>query len=185
MEALQAILSRNSAARLTGDVSRDAIDVMVQAGLRAPDHARLRPWKILVVEGAARERLGDLFVRAKRARDSSRTEEDLEKLKCKPLRAPVIFVVAASLREHPKVPEIEQYLSAGAVVQNMSQAAHALGLGAMWRTGGMAYDRMVHDGLGFTGREHIVGFLYVGQVDGQAKAIAPIETERYVSFWTG
>ncbi len=185
MEALEAILTRNSAPRLTGDVPKEAIESILKAGLRAPDHAQLRPWKILVIEGAARERLGELFARAKLTEDPSQTSEALAKLKGKPLRAPVIFVVAASLSEHPKVPQIEQYLSAGAVVQNMSHAAHALGLGAMWRTGGMAYNRTVHDGLGLGETDHIVGFLYVGEIDGRTKGLPDIDAGLYVQFWNG
>ena len=185
MEALEAILSRSSAPRLTGDVPLALIDKIVRAGLRAPDHGQLRPWKILVVTGTAREKLGALFAKAKLAENPSETPHAIAKLKSKPLRAPVIFVVAASLTEHPKVPEIEQLLSAGAVVQNMSQAAHALGLGAMWRTGGMAYDARVHEGLGFSRRERIVGFLYVGEIEGRLRKVPVIETEKFVTFWGG
>ena len=40
---------------------------MAQAALRAPDHAGLVPYRFAVVRGAARVRLGELFVQAARA----------------------------------------------------------------------------------------------------------------------
>jgi nitroreductase len=33
-----------------------------KGALRAPDHARLRPWKFIEVRGEARERLGKTFL---------------------------------------------------------------------------------------------------------------------------
>ena len=56
------------------------------------------------------------------------------------MRAPLVLVVAAVVKENPKVPDIEQIVAAGAAAQNMLVAAHALGLGGFWRTGATAYD---------------------------------------------
>jgi nitroreductase len=84
------------------------------------------------------------------------------RLKTKPFRAPTIIAVAAHVVEHPKVPEIEQLLSAGASAQMMMTAAHALGLGAIWRSGSPMFTEQMRDGLGFARNEQIIGFLYVG-----------------------
>ncbi|SVC95125.1 uncharacterized protein METZ01_LOCUS347979, partial [marine metagenome] len=67
------------------------MDDILKAGLRAPDHALLRPWKILVVDGESRKRLGALFAEAKLTSDPNQTSQQLEKLKSKPLRAPAIL----------------------------------------------------------------------------------------------
>ena len=184
MDALKALHSRNSSPRLTGSVGPAILDDIIKAGLRAPDHAQLRPWRLLVVEGEGREELGALFARAKQARDPGLSPLQLGKLKAKPLRAPLVLVVAARVVEHPKVPEIEQLLSAGAAMQNMLLAAHALGLGAMWRTGEMAYDPVVHEGLGFDRNEKIVGFLYIGEVEGKRKPLPMLNVDDFVTRWT-
>lgn len=183
LEALEAIQTRNSSPRLTGSVSKEALEEMLKAGLRAPDHAQLRPWKILVVEGEGRERLGELFARAKLTAHPEVTAEALAKLKMKPLRAPVILIVAAKITEHPKVPEIEQLLSAGAVAQNMLIAAHAQGYGAMWRTGEVTFDDVVRQGLGLADNEKIVGFLYVGEVEGRQKTLPEMNLDDFVVHW--
>ena len=41
---------------------------MLGAAIRAPDHGRLRPWRFIVVRGAARERLGQVLADALKAR---------------------------------------------------------------------------------------------------------------------
>ena len=183
LKSLEILHTRNSVARLTGEVNADQIEAMLQAGFRAPDHAQLKPWRVLIIEGEARETLGALFAQAKLTEDPDQTPEKLAKLKDKPLRAPLIFVVAAKITEHAQVPEIEQILSAGSVAHNILNAAHGLGLGAMWRTGSMTYNGVVHTGLGLKENEKIVGFVYVGEVDGKVKKISKIDTANYASRW--
>ena len=156
---------------------------MLKAGLRAPDHAQLRPWRLIVIEGQARDRLGALFAQARLVANPDEPAEALSKLQGKPLRAPLIFVVVARIAGHPKVPEVEQLLSAGAVAQNMLIAAHALGYGAIWRTGEMAYSRVVMEGLGLAASEKIVGFLYVGQVAGKQKPLPDMDLDDFVTRW--
>ena len=183
MDALEALHTRNSSSRLTGSVRESALDNIIKAGLRAPDHAQLRPWKVIVIEREARERLGALFAQAKLTSDPSQSPEQLEKLKLKPMRAPVILVVVAKIKEHPKVPEVEQILSAGALSQNMLVAAHALGLGAMWRTGDMTYNPLVQKGLDLEENEKIVGFIYLGQNEGRLKSLPEMSADDFVVRW--
>ncbi|MDA1300934.1 MAG: nitroreductase [Proteobacteria bacterium] len=185
MDALEALHTRVSAPRLSGEVSSQALNNILKAALRAPDHALLRPWRFLIVRGSYRHLLGDLFVRAARQQDAGTSEAQLEKVRSKPLRAPVILIGIARLSEHPKVPEVEQLLSCGAAMQNMSVAAFAQGLGAIWRTGSMAYDRVVQEGLGVADDERIVGYLYLGQVEGRSRKAPELDVDDYVDEWTG
>ena len=80
----------------------------------------------------------------------------------KALRAPVIVAVAAAARPHPKVPEIEQVAAVSAGIENLILAAHALGFGTMWKTGGAAYSAVVKRALGLDEADQILGFVYLG-----------------------
>jgi len=158
---------------------------MLRAAMRAPDHGRLRPWHFIVVDGAARAVLGDVLAGALRLRDPDLTEAALAKERAKPMRAPLLVVVAARLREHRGVPAIEQIIAAGAAAQNILVAAHALGFGGFWRTGAAAYDERVKDALGLRAVDAIVGFLYLG-TPSVAAAPAPLsDVASHVSHWTG
>lgn len=186
MDAIDALTSRFSAPRLAEPAPAEAdIETMLAAAARAPDHGRLRPWKFILVRGAARERLGDVLADALRRRDPSTRDSALSRERAKPLRAPLIVVVAAAVKpDHPKIPEIEQVLSAGCAAQNILLAAHALGYGAIWKTGAPSYDDGVKAALGLAPKDHIVGFLYVGTVDEEAPAAVdrPHHGE-FVSDW--
>ena len=163
MDAIEALLGRASPPRLTGPgPSAEQLEVILKAGSRAPDHARLQPFRFLIVEGEARDRLGDLMAASLARREPQAGEAQLTAERAKPSRAPMLIVVAAHIEPNPKAPDIEQVVAAGAAAENMLIAAHALGLGGFWRTGGAAYDTEVKAALGFAPTDAIVGFLYFG-----------------------
>lgn len=185
MQAIDALLKRRSAKTLTEPAPDEgALSLLLECASRAPDHGRLRPWRFIVIRGAARERLGELMADQLRRKQPAASAEALQRERQKALRAPLIVVVAAVCNATAKVPPIEQTLAAGAAAQNMMLAATALGFGAMWKTGDAAYDDSVKLALGLEARDAIVGFLYLGT--------APIDAappparggwEDRVSYW--
>jgi nitroreductase len=165
MDALQAINSRVSAVKLTTPgPTREHLQTILKAGTRAPDHGRLAPWRFIVIEGAAREKLGDAMAEMHRQRFPDSTDDELQRERQKAMRAPTIVAVGAHTRHTGKVPEIEQVLAAGAAVQNMFLVAHSLGYGAMWKTGAPAYEPSIKRLLGLQETDQIVAFLYIGTV---------------------
>jgi nitroreductase len=140
-----------------------AMQQILAAGVAAPDHGMLRPWRFLVVRGAGREQLGALFADFVRRTAPNASPEEVDKQRTAPTRAPVIVVVAARVQpDHPKIPEVEQVAAVAAATQNMLLAAHALGFAAKWATGRQAYDAVVKAKLGLGGNDRILGFLYLG-----------------------
>ena len=73
----------------------------------------------------------------------------LEKERAKPLRAPVLIAVGVDKPVDPRVLEIENICAVAAAVENLLLAAHAQGLGAMWRTGPAAHDPRSKEISGF------------------------------------
>ena len=187
MDALEAILTRTTVppAKM-GPPGPDEAQLrrILEAGVAAPDHGCLRPWRFLVVRGTARERLGGLFARAVVAKGGDAAE--VEKQRTSPSRASVVVAVVAKLQKgNPKVPEFEQVASAAAAMQNMLLAAHAQGLAAKWVTGKNAYDPVVHSGLGLAPDDLITGFLFLGTPASPHQGGARPALESVVAEWTG
>ncbi len=136
--------------------------LILKTALSAPDHGRLHPYRFISIRGDARRKLSEVFAKATQQREPDADPIYLEKQKEKPLHSPLIVVVVASLIESPKVPEIEQMLSAGAAALNVLLAANALGFGSIWLTGANAYDEHVRIRLGIAENERIIGFIYLG-----------------------
>lgn len=177
------LLEKTSEPRLQAPAPpRDVVDTALQCAARAPDHALLRPWRYLVIEGDALEALGELFVQA--CPDDA-TDKEIEKARKAPLRAPMVLVGIASPRQHPKVPEVEQLMSAAAGMSFLSLALSDAGYGVIWRTGGVAYHPAVHEGLGLQAGESVIGFLYVGTVTSEKPRVPRPDTEQFVATWSG
>jgi nitroreductase len=184
MSALELLHTRASAVRLVAPAPDDAaLSAMFKAAVRAPDHGRLRPWRFIVIRGTALERFADVLAASYRSRCPDATPEAVARERTKALRAPLIVAVAARVCAGGKIPEIEQILSAGAAAQNIMLAAHALGYGAMWKTGAPAYDPKVKSALGLAESDAIVGFLYLGTSAGGAPAGARPRAEDFVGEW--
>lgn len=184
MDALQALHTRNSVAQLCEPApTAEQLNNILQAGIRANDHRRLRPWRFLQIEGDARSKLGQLMVDIKLQDKPAFNADEQQALRAKPLRAPTILVVVATVRNNEKVPDVEQVLSAGGAAQLMMAAAHAQGIGAVWRTGGMAYDARMIAGLGLDPQDQIIGFIYLGTPK-TVKKLAELDVNDYLSQWS-
>ena len=182
--AIDVLINRVSRGLLTAPApSGDALPLIQRAALRAADHRQLRPWRFLTVEGEGLVRLGELFLAAKQGDNPALSPEDASRTRGLPLRAPMVIVAIASCVEDPKVPEVEQLLSAGAAVQNMLNATHALGFGAMWRTGDLASHPRVRDGLGLAANETIIGFLYLGTPQGPLREAPRLDPQAFFKTW--
>ena len=108
MNLIEGIRSRASAAKL-GEPSptQEQLRTILEAGLRAPDHGRLKPWRFVVLEGTARSKLGDAMANLLKKKAPQSTPAQLDGERAKPMRAPTIIVVAARIMKG-KIPEIEQ-----------------------------------------------------------------------------
>lgn len=160
------------------------LDAILQCALSAPDHGQLQPCRFLVVRGEARERLAELFEQAARKRTPD-DEVGIAKQRDRPLQAPLTVIVIARIIESPKIPEIEQILSAGCAAQHIQLACRALGFGSIWLTGGNAYDLSIHEALGLALDERIVGFLYIGTPEPGAGDKQRRRASEITRSWTG
>lgn len=184
MDAIKALHSRTSVNLLEAPgPSQQQLNTLIKAGLRACDHGSLTPWKFILIEGPQRAAFGDLMVKSKTAADGCELASDFaSKLKQKPFRAPTILAVAAELKEHPKVPEIEQVLSAGAAAQMIVTAAYAIGLGAIWRSGSLMFEATMREGLGLEENHRLVGLIYLGTPK-IVKQSPSYQVDEYLNVW--
>ena len=170
MDALDAIKSRTSAASLVEPgPSPEQLETILNAGIAAPDHGRLAPWRFVVLNGPDRQILAKAWADMRLRRTPGTSQADADKEGLKVMRAPTIVVVAARTNIPHKVPAIERVVAVGAATQNMFLAAHALGLGAMWKTGEAAYDDKIKIALGLEFTDQIIAFLYLGTVGSKGK----------------
>lgn len=161
------LLTRRSkpAAALTAPAPEAAaLDQLLTAAARVPDHGALVPWRFLVLEAPARQRLAGLV----RERGPLLGVDPVKVEKSASLweKSPLVVAVIASPVPSEKAPELEQILSAGAVCAALVNAALASGWGAAWITGWAAFDReFMTRGLGLAPHEQVAGFVHLGSCE--------------------
>jgi nitroreductase len=138
------------------------VERLLAAAVQAPNHYHIRPWRFIVIQGAARERLGEVLAQVLEASYPDIPPAGLDKERAKPLRAPLLIAVGVDLPDDPRVSEVENTCAAAAAVENLLLAAQALGLAGMWRTGAAASDPRVKAFLGLQPNQPLIAFLYLG-----------------------
>ncbi|WP_339547311.1 NAD(P)H nitroreductase [Pseudomonas sp. RA_35y_Pfl2_P32] len=185
MQALDALLNRVSVPRLLDPApTAEQRDVLFGAAMRAPDHGHLQPWRFLTVEGQAREQLGEVLAQAALLQDAEAPQAVVDKARNGPLRAPLVVVVIARLQDHVKYPKSEQLLAAGCAAHGILLAAYAQGIGAVWRTGELAYSAHVAKGLGLADGEEVIAFLYLGTPQKEPRIAEKVDLTQFVSAWS-
>ncbi|MDB4661949.1 nitroreductase [Gammaproteobacteria bacterium] len=182
MDALDNILNRVSARLLTKPhPDKDEMDKVFRGALRAPDHAWLRPSSFIQVTGEGIKRLSEIFEEYGKTIPGI-TDETISKYKNAPYRAPMIIILINSIKNHSKVPDIEQKLSTAASAQNILLSLNALGYSAIWRTGKLAFNPFVASKLNLETNQEILGYIYVGTSDGTNKKIPELDIQDFVSY---
>ncbi|TCP41410.1 nitroreductase family protein [Rhodovulum marinum] len=140
---------------------RDALRPILTAAARTPDHGKLEPWRFIVLERGALDRLAGL-VRTRGAA-LGLAAEAIDKAAAAYEGSPLAVAVIAAPKPSDKIPEIEQLYSAGAVCLALVNAALAAGWGANWLSGWPSHDReFVESGLGLSPHERVAGVIHIG-----------------------
>lgn len=163
-EALNFMLERRSVSHKTLAApvpSRDDLELILRAGARVPDHKMLEPFRYLVLEDAALNRLAEAVYG--RALELGMDTDQAAKARFSFANAPLSVAVVASLKQTDMIPEVEQTLAVGACCTSVLNAALASGWGANWITGWAAFDEpFLTQHLGLAPGEYVAGFMHMG-----------------------
>jgi nitroreductase len=160
---LDLMLSRRSIASL-GDPAPTAeqLDGILAVAASVPDHGSLQPWRFVVVSGEGRAAFGDALAASALERVPDLPTARQDKVRRKAFLAPVLVVVIASPQPSDKVPEWEQVASASCSGYALVLAAHALGLGAVWKTADYLAGKDLATLLALEGSQRLLGWVAIG-----------------------
>ena len=163
----------------------DELAEILAIGTRVPDHGKLEPWRLILIDGDARIRAGEKLAEIQRRRRPDIDEAGLEIERKQFLPAPVTVGVILSPKPNPKAPEMEQLLSAGNVCFNLMHAAFAMGYAAVWVTRWFAFDTAAQAMLGARAGERFVGFVHIGTPTAVIEDRDRPDLSKVVSRWQG
>ncbi|WP_447777983.1 nitroreductase family protein [Variovorax boronicumulans] len=181
-----ALLTRRSVSpkRLGWPAPSDAqLALVIHAGLRAPDHAGLTPWRVIHIPMARRDGLAQLFALEKQRRNPLASAEEIARAREHATRAPTLLAFVVCVHADAVVPPHEQWLAAGAALGNMLNAFHALGFGAIVLSGDRCADSRLAAALGVNDEERLAGFISAGTVSQLPHAAPSRPVNRVWSTW--
>jgi len=161
--ALAALLSRHSLGprwMVAPGPTAEQLSLAVQAALRAPNHGRLQPWRVVTVSEAQRPALAALFEQF--ARDSGKSEEEVAIERERAWNGPVLAAWVARIDTSvAKVPPHEQWICVGGALSNFMNALHFMGYGAKILSGRKCQHPAIVQAFCADG-EQLVGFVCIG-----------------------
>ncbi len=140
---------------------RAALMPLLTAAARTPDHGKLEPWRFIVLERPALDRLAR-DVRTRGAALGLEADK-IDKAASEYANSPLAVVVVSAPKPSEKIPQIEQVYSAGAACLALLNAALAAGWGANWLSGWPSHDAVFRqDSFGLSDDERIAGIIHIG-----------------------
>ena len=140
--------------------NRDALRAIITAALRVPDHGKLEPWRLVVLDRPAMARLAVLA--EARARETGGDAQRIGKGRGQFDQGQLAVVVISSPKAEVK-PLVEQVASAAALCMNLLNAAEAAGWGANWLTGWPAHDPVyIARAFGCVAGQTVAGIVHIG-----------------------
>lgn len=152
--------------QFTGERVDDLIiQQLLEAANWAPTHGYTEPWRFSVFADDGLARLGDFLADLdqpdKNAEDFNQMRYD--RLRNRPLKCSHVIGIGVKRGNNDKVPEIEEICATAMAVQNMWLSAYALGLGAYWSTGAMAFTNEMRDFFDLGKNDLSLGLFYIGK----------------------
>jgi nitroreductase len=163
-------------------VTREELEVLLDAAILAPNHRLTRPWRFYVLGPESRYAYG-LALGERKARkltDPEAARSLRETVAEEHRRLPCMIAISVVQNDNPEIRE-EDYAAAMMAVQNIALAAVGVGLGTHIKTGGVMSDAGARAAAGVAEDERIVAVVNVGE---PAELPPPRKRESAATFTT-
>ncbi|GBR55639.1 oxidoreductase [Neokomagataea thailandica NBRC 106555] len=183
---LDTLLSRASTDQLVEPApSGIELERILSAGLRAPDHGRLRPWRYTVIAGEYRTAFADQVCDAVIRQAPDTPDFKLKKRREKFRTIPAIIALGFHVQPEGKIPVSEQEAAVAAGAMNVLNALHFEGFSGVWVTGAFQKDQQLLESLGLTTPHRLEGFLLVGTPSNPELSKPRPDIKPYMAIWNG
>jgi len=163
----------------------EELAALLKVAARVPDHGRLTPWRFILYRGDARLKVGEYLAQRAEEIEGPMPEGRKEKELTRFSRAPLVVGVVSSPVAHERIPEWEQFLSAGAVAMNLCTAASALGYASNWITNWYSDDAPARAFLGLAPNERVAGFVHIGTAANKMPERPRADMDKIVTEYSG
>lgn len=145
-------------------VDRALLSQVLEDATWAPTHGLTEPWKFIVHQGAARQRLADAMQKVYRETTPAHEfrEDKMKKMSENPLLSAVVIACVMERRGGEKIPELEEIEAVACALQNLQLSATAAGLACYWSSPPLLGTREFAQWLQIGTEDRCVGLIYLG-----------------------
>ncbi|MEK3990303.1 MULTISPECIES: nitroreductase family protein [Robertmurraya] len=147
----------------TREVERDKIETLLEAATFAPNDRMREPWHFYVLQGDSLKRYEQVALDYLQRRFPAKphlVESSMEAI----TKTPLVIVVTSAIVAGDEGATKDNTFAVSSAIMSMWLIAEQLGLGMVWRTRGvgLVHDTALHDFIGATDEEQLVGTLCIG-----------------------
>lgn len=148
-------------------IPNEQVEQLLHLADYAPTHGRTEPWRFMVYTGETLQQFCNDHAQLywDNTPEETRSAQTFENLKHQGDMVSHLVVTLMKRTPETKIPLLEEYAATSAAVQNILLGAEALGLAAIWSTGGMALKQPMKDFYSLQENDYVIGFLYLGYTD--------------------
>lgn len=166
--------------------SPEEIQAMIGAACAAPDHGHLGPAEFIYVPDDMREALADVFEAAAIEANPDISPELRAVARDRSFNGPCLLALVVKIDDsHDIVPVSEQWLSAGAAMQNVLLAIEEFGYRAKVVGGARVLSTAMRAAFRLQDHEHLSCFIVIGSTTGKIKERPRRSVEQALRVWAG
>lgn len=137
----------------------------------APTHGHTEPWRFIVYGGNSVSSFGNDHAELYKSvtPEEKFTTATYEKLAHNGDTVSHVILAVMKRGNNPKIPAREEEAAVAAAIEHILLGASALGIAALWSTGGLTHHPAMKRYLGLTDEDVVMGLLYLGYSDEKEK----------------
>ncbi len=160
------------AANMNGAAIPDTVvNNILQLADYAPTHGRTEPWRFYIYTGSSlRQFCADhAALYWENTAEEDRKQQTFDNLAHAGDKVSHLVVAAMKRTANTKIPVMEELAATAAAIQNILLGAEAMGIAAIWNTGGMALKEPMKRYLALNTDDQVMGLIYLGYTDQEKK----------------
>ncbi|MDR4229417.1 nitroreductase [Bacillus mojavensis] len=178
------IRSRRSIRKFKQDPVPPAVILdMLETAKYAPNHRVTEPWRFIYVSSeTGKAGLIKTFASFSKKSKPDMTEEKLQNFKKTLSRVPGFLLVVFQEDENERARD-DDFAATSSLIQNLQLLAWEKGIGMVWKSGKILYDKDVHQAFGLQDNERFAAIIQTGYPDEmpEVKKRTPIK-ERFTEL---
>ena len=144
-------------------VSKETIEMLLEAANWAPNHKKTEPWRFKVLMGNSKDALGTFLANKYQEVEERPKKIKIKKLMENPSRAGAIIAICMQRDANKSLPEWEELAATAMAVQNMWLCCTEMNLGCYWSSPGLI--KYMDEFFDLNDGEKCLGFFYLGHYD--------------------